>query len=189
MTDAEREPARRGRLVSRPASADELGHARGEANAEAANATAARELALRFLAPRPRSEREIRQRLQRGGFSPEAIEAALDEVRRLGLVDDVAFARYWAEQRRTFRPRGARLLAAELRQHGVEAALVADVVAEGEPAAEADAYRVASKRARQLQSADERTFRTRLSQLLARRGFAWDVIQPTVERLYRERNA
>jgi SOS response regulatory protein OraA/RecX len=38
-----------------------------------------------------------------------------------------------------------------------------------------------------LASLDERTFKTKLSQHLARRGFDWDTIAPVVERLYQER--
>jgi len=135
---------------------------------------------LRFLAPRPRSEREVRRRLERGGCPAETIDAVLTRLRAHGYLDDSAFAHYWVEQRQTFRPRGARLLQAELRQHGVRAELP-------ELNAEADAYRAAAKRARQLTGADEATFRTRLGQLLARRGFDWEVITPTVERLWRER--
>jgi regulatory protein len=136
--------------------------------------------ALRFLAARPRSEAEVRRRLARAGFEAEHIEAVLHRLRGSGLVDDEAFARYWVEQRQTFRPRGPRLLRAELRQHGIRTDLPRELDTE------TDAYRAAARRAHQLASADERTFRTRIGQHLARRGFDWDVIAPTVERLWCE---
>jgi regulatory protein len=143
--------------------------------------------ALRYLAPRPRSEREVRQRLQRAGFTQEQVDPVLARLRADGLLDDEAFAHYWVEQRHTFRPRGARLLRAELRQHGVAPQLAAEAAATLETPDE-DAYRVARKRALHLATADEHTFRTRLGQLLARRGFDWDTINSTVERLQRERD-
>jgi regulatory protein len=136
--------------------------------------------ALRFLAQRPRSENEVRQRLRRAGIVADEIELTLGQLRRHGLVDDRAFAAYWVEQRRTFRPRGARLLQAELRAHGVGAELAADAAVSSED----DAYRAACKKARLLATLDERTFRTRLGQFLARRGFDWDTIAPTVDRLW-----
>jgi regulatory protein len=37
----------------------------------------------------------------------------------MGYVDDIAFARWWAEQRDRHAPRGRRMVEAELRQHGV----------------------------------------------------------------------
>lgn len=147
---------------------------------------AALDLALGYLAPRPRSQREVRQRLLHGGFTAGTADEVLAALARQGLVDDDAFARYWVEQRRQFRPRGARLLSLELRQHGVAADLAeasSQTVADD---AEEDAYRAARARARALRALDEATFKQRLGQFLARRGFGWDVITPTVRRLWQE---
>ena len=134
------------------------------------------DLAVRFLAARPRSELEIRRRLARAAVTD--VEPVLARLRSLNLVDDAAFARYWVEQRQTFRPRGARMLRAELRQYGVAAEPRIDE-------AEA-AYRAGAKKARQLACLDEPTFRSRLSGFLARRGFEWEVITEAVERLWAE---
>ena len=143
-------------------------------------------MALRYLAQRPRSEQEVRRRLRQSGADEAAVDGVLAQLREHGLVDDAAFAQYWLEQRQTFRPRGARLVRAELRQHGIAAA-DADAAAETtEVSAAEDAYRAAQRRARQLASTDERAFKTRLAQFLARRGFAWDTIAPVVDRLWRE---
>ncbi len=142
--------------------------------------------ALAFLGYRPRSAQEIRRRLARKEVPPSVVDAVLDRLHAWRLVDDEAFARYWIEQRQTFRPRGTRLLKAELRQRGVSVELAASVAEETDVTADDDAYRAAAKKARQLAALDERTFRTRLSQFLGRRGFDWDTIAPTVERLWRE---
>jgi regulatory protein len=141
---------------------------------------------VRFLGQRPRSEREVRRRLGRAGLADDLVEQVLEQLRRWRLVDDAAFASYWLEQRRTFRPRGPRLLQAELRQHGVSAELASQAAEEVAATAEADAARVAEKRARQLAGLrlDERAFCARLAQHLARRGFDWDTITPLVERLW-----
>lgn len=144
--------------------------------------------AVRYLGTRPRSEREIRQRLARAEVPPQVVEDVLQHLRQWDLADDAAFARYWVEQRHTFRPRGARALKAELRQRGVAQDVVDDACGDTEESAEADAYRAAARRAQQMASLDEPTFRARLGQFLARRGFDWGVVQPTVERLWRERN-
>jgi regulatory protein len=144
------------------------------------------DLAQAFLAARPRSEREVQQRLARGGFAEDVVAAALARLRSAGLLDDVAFASYWLEQRQTFRPRGARLLRAELRQRGIGTELAAEASAATVESAADDAYRAALKTALRLAETDERTFRTRLGQLLARRGFDWDTIAPVIERLRRE---
>src|SRR5882672_8501103 len=77
------------------------------------------DVALRYLAQRPRSENEVRRRLRRAELTDEAIDTVVAQLKQHHLVDDAAFAQYWVEQRQTFRPRGARLLRAELRSHGV----------------------------------------------------------------------
>jgi len=141
--------------------------------------------ALRFLGQRPRSELEVRRRLARAGVAADTIEATLERLRSLELVDDRGFATYWVEQRQTFRPRGARLLKAELRAHGVGADLAGEVAGAVQTPHD-DAYRAAEKRARQLASLDANTFRARLSAHLARRGFDWGTIGPTVDRLWQE---
>lgn len=143
--------------------------------------------ALAYLGHRPRSEREIRRRLAREELPPTTQEQILDQLRRWQLVDDAAFAQYWVEQRQSFRPRGARLLTAELRQRGVSAELAANATTE--LAEDQDAYRAAERKARQLAALDEHTFKQRLQQFLGRRGFGWDTISPTVQRLWREYGA
>ena len=53
--------------------------------------------ALYFLGPRPRSEREIRDRLARGDYDPQVVDRVVVRLRELRLVDDAAFAAYWVE--------------------------------------------------------------------------------------------
>src|SRR5262245_60801205 len=61
--------------------------------------------ALRFLEARPRSTTEIRERLRRKEFADEAIEAAIERLAALNMIDDAAFARSWVENRQASRPR------------------------------------------------------------------------------------
>jgi regulatory protein len=145
--------------------------------------------AVRFLAQRPRSEYEVRQRLRRAGTDAAVIETVLAQLRAHRLVDDQAFAEHWVEQRQTFRPRGARLLRAELVQHGIDRAGAEAATAECDTTAEADAYCAASQRAARLQALDDATFKLRLSQWLARRGFDWATTARVVSRLQTERSA
>jgi regulatory protein len=143
--------------------------------------------ALNFLSYRPRSERETRDRLSRGGYSPHIIDLVLERLKELRLVDDESFAQYWIEQRQTHRPRGPRLLRQELNGKGVSREAAAIAVEAADPGADA-AYAAAYKKAQQLRSYDAREFQQRLGAFLARRGFDWDVIAPVVKRLWSEVN-
>jgi regulatory protein len=150
------------------------------------DARSALDTAVRFLAQRPRSEYEVRQRLRRAGIDEATLEGVLVQLRQHQLVDDRAFADYWVQQRQTFRPRGARLLRAELARLGVDRGGVEAAVTATEPTAATDAYRAAARHAVRLRNLDERTFCTRLGQWLARRGFDWETITPVVQRLWSE---
>src|ERR671922_173655 len=66
--------------------------------------------ALRFLAPRPRSEQEIRRRLGEKGHQPDRVDRVIARLRELQLADDRAFVDFWLENRTLHRPRGARAL-------------------------------------------------------------------------------
>ncbi len=77
------------------------------------------EIAARYLATRPRTRWEVERRLRRSGTEPDVMASTLERLASLGLVDDLAFARWWAEQRDRHAPRGRRMVEAELRQHGV----------------------------------------------------------------------
>jgi regulatory protein len=142
--------------------------------------------AVRFLAQRPRSAYEVQQRLRRAGLDAAAIDAVLDGLRRHGLVDDRAFAEYWVEQRQTFRPRGARLIRAELARLGVARQEAEDATTPLAASATEDAYRAASRYARRLSAADRSTFERRVGQWLLRRGFQWETVTTVVNRLASE---
>jgi regulatory protein len=124
--------------------------------------------------------------LRRAGIDEATLDGVLVQLRQHQLVDDRAFADYWVEQRQTFRPRGARLLRAELARLGVDRGPVDAAVGSVDGSAEADAYRAALRQANRLHGLDQRSFATRLSQWLARRGFDWDTISPVVARLWAE---
>ena len=140
--------------------------------------------ALRFLGARPRSEREIRDRLARHEFDVTVVDRVIERLRRINLVDDAAFAAYWVEQRATHRPRGSRLLKQELRQKGVSHDVLAEALSSDDD--EAGAYRAAQRKATSLRTFDERTFKQRLGSFLQRRGYGYETIKPVVNRLWQE---
>ena len=145
------------------------------------------ERGLNLLSYRPRSITELSRRLSQAGFSLSAIEAALARLERVGLVDDRAFARYWVENREEFRPRGHRMLRWELRQKGVAAQIIDQVLSSVDEAATAS--RLARKRAPRLLHLDEVTFHRRLSAYLARRGFPYSIISDAVQESWEELQA
>jgi regulatory protein len=140
--------------------------------------------ALRLLSQRPRSEAEIRTRLRRRGYDAGTIEQVLVKLRERKLLDDLAFAQFWRESRENFRPRSRRLIELELRQKGVDAEAIAEVTAAVDD--ELGAYKAAQKKARSLAGLDYHSFRKRLGAFLRQRGFAYELINITIERIWQE---
>jgi regulatory protein len=143
--------------------------------------------ALNYLTYRPRSEFEVAQYLKDKGVDEQAVADVLDRLRRAGLVDDRAFARFWVNAREATRPKGAWGLRAELRQKRIADQAIDDAVSELDEGA--SALSAAERKAVHLAHLDEATFRTRLLAFLQRRGFGYDVARQTVDRLWDEHGA
>lgn len=133
------------------------------------------EIAGRFLGTRPRSRWEVEQRLRRAGAADGVVRGALNRLARLGLVDDVAFARWWVEQRDRHAPRGRMALESELRAKRVPAAVIDTLRTDtaGDPAL-SEEERAAAALERHLRGRpfpeDGRALQ-RLGMFLVRRGF------------------
>ncbi|MFH1640141.1 MAG: RecX family transcriptional regulator [Chloroflexota bacterium] len=140
--------------------------------------------ATRFLSHRPCSESELREKLRRRSFSDSNIEQVITRLKELGLIDDVAFAEFWRENRDSFSPRSRYLTGLELQRKGVSREITDAITSTLND--EDSAYRAARSRSRRLPSSDYQIFRQRLGAYLRRRGFTYDVINPTVERLWQE---
>lgn len=142
--------------------------------------------ALHFLSYRPRSQDEVRRYLQRKKVLPLISQAVLARLTKAGLLDDLAFARYWVENRENFNPRGARMLRYELCQKGVDEAIIAQALRGINE--EESAYRAIAKRGRRLRHLDRQSFRRKLSPFLQRRGFTYEAINQALDRLWQELN-
>jgi len=140
--------------------------------------------AAHYLSYRPRSEAEIRQRLHQRGFDSDNVGAVLARLKEQGLVDDMAFAQFWKDNRQSFSPRSQWLTKLELRRKGVASNIIDEVV---DTIDNADsAYRAAVSKAHSLPLADYQSFRRRLGEYLKRRGFGYGVINDTVKQLWQE---
>ena len=141
--------------------------------------------AYRYLGYRPRSESELRERMQRRGFAAETVDAAITRLKEQQLLDDEAFAQFWRENRESFGPRSQWLTGLELKRMGVMNGVIEQAVAGMDD--EENAYRAALQKTRRWTPADYQSFRRRLGDYLRRRGFKYEVISHIVERMWQER--
>jgi regulatory protein len=142
----------------------------------------ARERALRLLALRDRSVREIQVRLRQAGFEAGTVDETVRWLAGLGYLDDRRFAEaYSAEKQRG--GWGPRRVRAELAAKGVERSVVDETLASlddaGSPASEeggAALEQTVRKRFARQFAADPEAAERRLAGFLARRGYDWDTI-------------
>lgn len=142
--------------------------------------------ALNYLAYRPRSEGEIRRKLREGDYPEATIDLVIAKLREWRYVDDDDFARRWIENRKAHRPRGARLLAQELKMKGIGQDVATEALDDAGLDERGDALVLARQRARQLDDLDPPVRERRLTAFLARRGYGFDVIRATLETLRQE---
>ncbi len=142
--------------------------------------------ALNFLSYRPRSRREVADYCRRKKIDLDVVEAVLARLERAGLLDDQEFARFWVDNRQTFRPLGTRALRMELRQKGLDSRVIDDALAKvGDE--EETAYATGLTRVRTYYAFDEREFTRKMIGFLQRRGFPYEAAAAAAKRLWEEK--
>jgi len=149
------------------------------------DAEQAREYALRLLA-RPRTEHQVREALRRRGYESRVQEEVVVRLRRVGLLDDMAYARAYVQEMLAARPSGRRLLEQKLRQRGISRAVIERVLGdEPEPGPEEEAARRAALAWVRRHGRGEAR---RLAAYLGRRGFDWELCSQLARELAAERS-
>jgi regulatory protein len=134
--------------------------------------------ALQYAMIRPRSRWEMETYLQRKKASPPLIEAILNKLSNLHMLNDLEFARSWVTSRRLLRPTSMRKLQQELRAKRVADDIIQQVLTEDETD-EGDILKVlvAKKRQQTKFKNDD----LKLMQFLARQGFSYGDIKAALE--------
>lgn len=140
--------------------------------------TRAKNAAYRLLAYRPRSRKELEEKLREKEFPEDTIETVIDRCTRLGYLDDRKFAVQWAASRARLRGRGRRRIEQELRNKGISRDIIHEVMDEVfEGSSEADiARREAEKKLKTLARFEPEVRRRRLAGFLERKGFSSEII-------------
>jgi regulatory protein len=143
------------------------------------------DVAANLLSYRPRSTQEIRQKLQKKDYDEIVIEAAIERMSNLTYLDDRAFARFWIESRNRSKPRGKTALRYELRQKGVADSVISELLDDmlDEDSA---AYQAAQARIRRMRGKTRFEFKQKIGSFLQRRGFGFDAVRQTLDRLISE---
>ncbi len=134
--------------------------------------------ALRSLAMRDHSEREIVDKLTRAGYDEREIAEAMAALAQHNLVNDEAFARQWTSARAR-RGLGPRRIAWELREKGIQSETRDAALAEIDEDAMLEAATALA--AQHLRRGDENAKRRALA-ALSRRGYGYDTAKQAIQR-------
>jgi regulatory protein len=171
---------------------DEISDERLKALLQAEEETGAKHAALRFLAHRPRTRKEVRDKLREKEFGDKDIEKVLDNLTQAGLLNDMEFAKMYVRDALSAKPVGKNLLRQRLLLFGVDKATVDEVLQEAfstvnDEAAAMEAGRKFLKKSLATRKAsDKAQLRSRLAGFLNRRGFSWATIEPVMKTLIKE---
>lgn len=158
---------------------DQIADLQGRATIEAC-----KQSAIRFISYRPRSSAEVERNLKEKGYEPPVIEHVLAWLPTVHLLDDHEFARYWIEQRETFKPRSRRALAMELRQKGIAREIIDELLDDVDEVE--SAMRAAKKRVGRWEHLPEQEFRMKLYRYLQGRGFGYGISREVADELWED---
>lgn len=132
----------------------------------------AKQALLRLLNLRPRSEHEIREKLNKKNFPAPVIDEALQYFKALDLINDLDFAKKWTAYR-LLKPFGVNRIRLELKEKGIAKNIIDDVLslASEEVDEEAQIKSIMDRRAPKYQGLDKEKAKQRLYNYILRRGF------------------
>ncbi|MCX6046045.1 MAG: RecX family transcriptional regulator [Chloroflexi bacterium] len=140
--------------------------------------------ALYFLGFRSRSQAEIEQYLREKEYTAPVIQEVVQRLLAEKYLDDEAFARSWVDSREQLRPRSSRALRYELRQKGVDATVIDELVETVDD--EAAAWAAVESKLARWQTLEQQEFFKKLSGFLGRRGFTYEVTRRVYKRAWAE---
>lgn len=139
---------------------------------------------VNFSTIRPRSEKEIYDWFKRKKVPEDVAEVVFNRLKNLDLVDDLAFSKWWIEQRSTFRPKSKRAIQFELRKKGVNGEIISSLLSEWDSEDEETiALSLAQKRYKRLTHLPIEDQKKKLTQFLASRGFSWNEVKKVIDQL------
>ncbi len=145
----------------------------------------ARALGYRLFKIRPRSSKELQDRLKQKSFSEPVVAETIEYFTQLGLIDDRQFTKAWIASRLN-KPFGFRRIKEELKIKGIDPEIVKEAIAEiadnGYPEDEI-VRKLAQKRAKKYPPAAKQLIQQRVYGYLVRRGFSTSAVMKAIKEL------
>ncbi len=157
------------------------------------NLLLARETAYKFLSYKPRTQKEVEEKLKQKGFSEEIISKVIDDIKRYGFIDDLEYTRNFVLNKIRSKTLGKIALKQILLSKGIPNETIERVLAERENLIDEFeiALELAEKKLKQIKSSkrkkrDKNEQKRKVYEFLARRGFTWDTINRVISTIFND---
>jgi len=148
--------------------------------------------AYRLFKYRPRSRKELQERLKLQGYNTAIIDRVIHEFEQQGLIDDKCFARLWALTRIQGKPSSLTNIKGELLLKGIDSQIIDDTL--GQLKKDFNEYEIAKSLATKKLRSHTNLYKKakdkvgvgrkkRLFDYLKRRGFSFDVIYKVLDEI------
>jgi len=142
--------------------------------------------ALKFIAYQPRTETEIRAKLEKSNFENTTIDQVISELGEKNYLNDQQFAQDWIDSRANSKPRSKKFYSYELKKKGISEESINQALGNA-PSDEELAFRLGCKYLNRFSYLNEADFQKKMQGVLARRAFSYDVTRKTIEKLLSKR--
>jgi len=149
----------------------------------------AKEIAYRFISYKPRTLKEVSDKLKAKGFQSDLVSKVVEELRNYGFINDLEYARNFVLNRSRSKTLGELALRRELLSKGISSEIIDEVLSERENLIDEFeiALDLAQGKLKQIKSLKKRKkgrdeYKRRIYEFLLRRGFKFE----TINRVMRE---
>jgi len=132
---------------------------------------------INFAMARPRSIKEVKDYFRRKEIPESIHEQLFERLKKFSLIDDQKFAKWWVDQRLTFKSKSKKDITFELRQKGIDTNTIKNVLDDSEIDELKIAKELIEKKKYKWERYEDKIKKQKIAQYLAGKGFGWDVIE------------
>jgi regulatory protein len=145
----------------------------------------AKSVAIKYVAYRDRSEKEVANHLTKKDFSEATVNKAINELVSLGYIDDERFSINWGSLRANNKKFGKNRVLKELLEKGVDLQVAERALEKIYSNIDENffATSIAKNKLASMQGRDSRQKLQATAQFLDRQGFSSEIIEQTLDRL------
>ncbi|MCK4385425.1 MAG: RecX family transcriptional regulator [candidate division Zixibacteria bacterium] len=143
----------------------------------------AKDVALKFLSFRRRTEKQVKEKLKKKEFDEKTINSTIDKLKEFDLINDFEFATSWVKDRLAFKPRGKRLLKQELWKKGIKKDIIEQVTEDLCQDEDKSALQLVEKIKKRYKNLEPKVAKRRMYNLLLRRGFSYEISRQALVQL------